>query len=603
MSKSLKIKEEIALAMNTKTPIVALRSLSKSKSAEVRIAVASNPSTSVSDLLILAIDDNKNVREAVQCNPNSTNEVLFELTRYMFRKLVTLWEIALAEGFEDSNDGGITLDMFVCTQYSILALKRVWQPSNGQIGVISRAIDDFELLLGDSHVSVVAKSKFESRVTEHEMQENGFISRFENGVMHVRSMSERFDYSKYMNIGAKFTSMLSEQIKSEEAMKVFVELAPAIIDLLWQDFALLGFSFYSDNYLDKFDEYFGLFDFEFLECSFLTFNLGTPSWVDVSIDQIDFNPEHTDWKTWGDGFLEQVGHEETILQLYAWGQRLPLFEDKESLSRESGNWYWPDQDFSTEIETEVHILQSDPLWTFSNNYRLIDFCVTPNLNYIEELQKNRGLSFKNLSSEMKSKLVSIATSARNHPEIGAEKVPHYILSLLLEHPDTPEELKTFITLLADVDIELWRDVAVDNQTEVDTNDDDDDDGKKFVDRPREKQFTIVIGRDTSGALTEINLFRLGTEEFLQDFVSIGQAIDFCVDSRAGFDFQEIREGSEQFEATMHMGIFLPGNEIIISDGDHEYWFGTLSDLNEALSELLESDCDWDLTFYDTVELD
>ena len=203
MSKSLEIKEEIALAMNTKTPIVSLRSLSKSKSDEVRIAVASNPSTPASELLVLAIDDNKNVREAVQSNPNSTNEVLYELTRYMFRKLVTLWEMSLAEGFEDSDDGGITLDMFVSAQCAILALKRVWQPSNGQIGVISRAIDDFELLLGDSLVSVVAKSKFESKVTEHEMHENGFISRIENGHSDIQ-LSTLYKLLEY-GLGRKIT--------------------------------------------------------------------------------------------------------------------------------------------------------------------------------------------------------------------------------------------------------------------------------------------------------------------------------------------------------------------------------------------------------------
>ena len=49
----------------------------------------------------------------------------------------------------------------------------------------------------------------------------------------------------------------------------------------------------------------------------------------------------------------------------------------------------------------------------------------------------------------KMKLISIATATLEHPEIGSNKVSHFILSLIWNHPNTPIEGKVSIALLRD----------------------------------------------------------------------------------------------------------------------------------------------------------
>ena len=118
---------------------------------------------------------------------------------------------------------------------------------------------------------------------------------------------------------------------------------------------------------------------------------------------------------------------------------------------------------------------------------------------------------------------------------------------------------------------------------------------------QEKQFTIVIGRDNSGGLTQVSVFRYGTEELLRDFDSISEATNFCITSQGGFDFQEDYDESEDFSADYHIKVFPDSNTINIAEEDHDYWFGNLLDMDAALEELLRRDCSWDLVFYDSIE--
>jgi TPR repeat protein len=114
---------------------------------------------------------------------------------------------------------------------------------------------------------------------------------------------------------------------------------------------------------------------------------------------------------------------------------------------------------------------------------------------------------------------------------------------------------------------------------------------------REKQFTIVIGRGKSGSLTQVAVFRYGTEELLQDFDTISEAIKSCIAAEGGFDFQEDYDDSEEFEASYHIKVFPDSNSINIAEEDHDYWFGNLSDMDAAVEELIRRDCNWDLVFY------
>jgi HEAT repeat protein len=118
-------------------------------------------------------------------------------------------------------------------------------------------------------------------------------------------------------------------------------------------------------------------------------------------------------------------------------------------------------------------------------------------------------------------------------------------------------------------------------------------------KPREKKFTIVIGRENNGSLTSIAVFRYDTEELLEQFNSIDDAIQFCTNSEGGFDFQE--PYSEEFVPIFRVKIFLDSERIVIVENDHEYWFGDFpSDLDAAVEELLSRDCDWELIFYDSL---
>lgn len=114
---------------------------------------------------------------------------------------------------------------------------------------------------------------------------------------------------------------------------------------------------------------------------------------------------------------------------------------------------------------------------------------------------------------------------------------------------------------------------------------------------KNKQFVIATARDEIGSLTGVSVFRRDTEELLEEFNSIGEAIQFCVTSEGGFDFQE--PYSETFEPNFRIKIFPDSQRIIIAEDYHDYWFGYYPvDLDAAIDELCRRDCDWDLVFED-----
>ena len=118
---------------------------------------------------------------------------------------------------------------------------------------------------------------------------------------------------------------------------------------------------------------------------------------------------------------------------------------------------------------------------------------------------------------------------------------------------------------------------------------------------REKRFSIVIGRDESGSLAQVSLFEFATDQLLKDFESIGEAIQYCLAAEGGFDFQEDYDDSEEFDPVFRIKITPDTNTITISEDNHDYWFGDLSDIDAALEELFRRDCDWDLVFYDSLK--
>ncbi len=365
---------------------------------------------------------------------------LFESTQYSLRKLVMLWELAREEGFQDSEGNeGISLDMFISSQMAILTLQRIFHPTDRDMKAFHRASQEFEELLGFPSIEV---SPLDVESDEFAVDPEHFHIRYLKGLCHVRQSKDQFDID---NFRSKFDLLLNETVSGKKASDIFVEIAPAIIDLLWQAFAKLEFNFYCNHFYDKYDEDFGLFDFEYeKDVKYFASNIGTPSWAEVFIEFVD--RDELNWNDWGDGFLDGTNNDRIHL-LYA---AMNSYSDRYAITEHNINWYWPKIDSTDEIDLDINVIQSTSYWWSNNSFHnVIEYGVTPDLKYIHELETARGISYVELSSEQIMKLISIATETLEHPDIGLNKVVHYILSLIWSHPHTPLEGKVFIALLKD----------------------------------------------------------------------------------------------------------------------------------------------------------
>lgn len=151
--------------------------------------------------------------------------------------------------------------------------------------------------------------------------------------------------------------------------------------------------------------------------------------------------------------FDEIGGADASLLLYAQMYSDQL-SDHYAMTEDDINWYWPKIDSTDEINSDIVIIQSNSRWwgNFLLFYNNISYGVTPDLKYIDELEKVRGISYAELSSVQIMKLINIATETLEDPDIGLNKVAHYILSLIWSHPDTPIEGKVLIALLNDEDI-------------------------------------------------------------------------------------------------------------------------------------------------------
>ena len=387
---------------------------------------------------------------------------LFESTQYTLRKLVMLWELAREEGFQDSEDNeGISLDMFISSQMAILVLKRIFYPTDRYMKAFRRASQEFEELLGFPSIEV---SPLDVELVEP-AESNEYINvRYLKGLCHIRRTQDDFDID---NFRSKFSLLFNETISAEKASNIFVEIAPGIIDLLWQAFAKLGFHFYCNHFYEKYEEDFGLSYFETwpqgYDRDYFFINIGTPSWAELFIEFVDRDENLNDW---GDGLLDELyaDHETFLLYAQLYSDQL---SDHYAMTEDDINWYWPKIDSSDEIDSEIVIIQSHSRW-WGNScfYNNISYGVTPDLKYIDELEKVRGISYAGLSSVQIMKLINIATETLEHPDIGLNKVAHYILSLIWSHPDTPMEGEVLIALLNDEYIRKFGEDV--NSTEIES---------------------------------------------------------------------------------------------------------------------------------------
>jgi hypothetical protein len=371
-----------------------------------------------------------------------------------------LWELASEEGFQDSVDNeGISLDMFISSQMATLVLKRILYPTDRYMKAFRRAIQEFEELLGFPNIEV---SPLDVESVELAESDEYTHVRYLKGLCHLRRTRDDFDID---NFRSDFDLLFNETVRGKKSSDIFVEIAPGIIDLLWQAFAKLGFHFYCNHFGVNYDEDFGLFEYENNQSDYFFKNVGTPSWVEVFIEFVDSDENLNDW---GDGLLDDLGRNDARLLLYA-NLNSARLSDHYAMTEDDVNWYWPKIDSTDEINSDIAIIQSSSYWwgNASLFYNNLSYGVIPDLKYIDELEKVRGISYAELSSNQIMKLINIATETLEHPEIGLNKVAHYILSLIWSHPDTPMEGKVLIARLNDEHIQKFGEDGGDEDEEED----------------------------------------------------------------------------------------------------------------------------------------
>ena len=246
-------------------------------------------------------------------------------------------------------------------------------------------------------------------------------------------------------LGPKLEALFSEKTKTHKKVELFVELATAITNLLWQDYAKLGYDFYCNHYRQPYEDNFGIWDYRYEDSDYFIMNIGTPSWAEVYVDWVDISLDRdSNWNEWGEGFLENIDENSSLLLLYAWETEI----SDEYLTEEAGDWYWPKVTFDIVVDPLLTILQLDRRWYFDADYfNIIEFGVNPDVDHIRKLEIESGVSYDALSSDQIGLIVDLSLALLDHSEIGSNKVVHYILSLVLNHPKTSEKTKAAISQL------------------------------------------------------------------------------------------------------------------------------------------------------------
>lgn len=253
------------------------------------------------------------------------------------------------------------------------------------------------------------------------------------------------DFGKYLN-------QICEPIsKPKEARELVAKSIADLVLWLWSDYALLpkhhfvclhpydkdGESFFLGAFEDEFDD-------ELSE--FLRHRVGIPMWAELSIEDVDTSDANYDR-----GLEDYWGIRNFV---NGWGKSQFLEKDGSALALiyASENAADGDLEYNPKLgNVYIHIIQSDPNWYHDQwtYYNWLDFNVTVDKKEIDRHNKLIGASYGTLTDEQRANLVLAAIDAMEIEELEKNKVPQYLLSLLLNHPQTSDEAKTQIVLIAD----------------------------------------------------------------------------------------------------------------------------------------------------------
>jgi hypothetical protein len=260
---------------------------------------------------------------------------------------------------------------------------------------------------------------------------------------------------EFDDFSQQFSALVSIE-DSPSLAKLVHTIAPGIADLLWQELAqrnLADFYVRTLTNIQASENVFGLNQLNFdgypdATGEFFQSELGIPIWIDACLAEVispnEFEPEQIA-PYWGLGgrlaglwSSSQNGNTQLIDAL-TFGVR------NKHLAFEG-----------SEVELREAILTSDVRWF--QDPRLQSWTVfeaVPNLEKITQLQNQSGVSYAKLSDDQKLRLISRIASTLVDSEAGRMKIPHYLLSLLLNHSETPNEGKALISLHGDEHIKIF----------------------------------------------------------------------------------------------------------------------------------------------------
>ena len=114
---------------------------------------------------------------------------------------------------------------------------------------------------------------------------------------------------------------------------------------------------------------------------------------------------------------------------------------------------------------------------------------------------------------------------------------------------------------------------------------------------------IVVRGDVTGQWLEYVVQRYESSEFVFEFESLETAINYCISQESGFAVIQVNEDWVRFvsESQYRIKIITHRDEVTIAEGIHDYWFGSLDDINAAIDELSSRDCDWEMVYYVSID--
>lgn len=272
-----------------------------------------------------------------------------------------------------------------------------------------------------------------------------------DGTQHFRASYWFKEDSHFTNFGKALMELCDSDVKMKKKSELIENSIDNLISWLWADFALLPNGYFTcEHPYDKYGERFYLSAFEDLfeedTNEYLSSNVGIPMWAEMSIEYIDLTNTVFDLTledNWGaQNFVSNFGNSKFLSPE---GSAIALIY---ALHNSADG----DLIFNPKLkDIDKHIVQSDPSWYHSQwtYYNWLDFEVTVDKKEIKREEKLIGVSYGTLTEEQRANLVTAASQSLKIKELEEQKVPQYLLSLLLNHPATSAELKAQIAHLSD----------------------------------------------------------------------------------------------------------------------------------------------------------